>query len=120
MASQASPRVIDRLLDAHGRRISYLRLSVTDRCELRCRYCMAETMQFLPRHAILSLEEMVEVADAFIDRGIRKIRLTGGEPLARRGAIELTRAIGRRLGNGLGELTLTTNGTRLADCAPAL
>src|ERR1043165_1056041 len=105
MASQDTlPRKVDRLLDGHGRRITYVRLSVTDRCELRCRYCMAEVMNFMPRHAILSLEEIAQVADAFIDRGVRKIRLTGGEPLARRGAIELTRNIGRRLGDGLDEL----------------
>jgi cyclic pyranopterin phosphate synthase len=121
MASQeALPRKVDRLLDVHGRRITYVRISVTDRCELRCRYCMAETMSFMPRHAILSLEEITTVADAFIDRGVRKIRLTGGEPLARRGALDLTRAIGRRLGDGLDELTMTTNGTRLTDCAAAL
>src|SRR5262245_13245718 len=119
-SQEALPRKVDRLLDVHGRRITYVRISVTDRCELRCRYCMAETMSFMPRHAILSLEEMATVADAFIDRGVRKIRLTGGEPLARRGAIDLTRTIGRRLGNGLDELTMTTNGTRLTECAGAL
>src|SRR5258708_17296291 len=105
------PRKVDRLLDVHGRRITYVRLSVTDRCELRCRYCMAETMSFMPRHAILSLEEIATVADAFIDRGVRKIRLTGGEPLARRGAVDLARNIGRRLNHGLDELTLTTHRT---------
>ena len=121
MASLASyPRKVDRLLDVHGRRISYVRISVTDRCELRCRYCMAETMSFMPRYAILSLEEIATVADAFIDRGVRKIRLTGGEPLARREAIQLARNIGRRLGDGLDELTLTTNGTRLREHAAGL
>ncbi len=114
------PRKVDRLLDVHGRRITYVRLSVTDRCDLRCRYCMAETMSFMPRHAILSLEEIATVADAFIDRGVRKIRLTGGEPLARRGAVDLARNIGRRLGDGLDELTMTTNGTRLVDHAAGL
>src|ERR1700759_3986099 len=121
MASQDTlPRKIDRLLDVHGRRITYVRLSVTDRCELRCRYCMAETMSFMPRQAILSHEEIATVADAFIDRGVRKIRLTGGEPLARRGAVGVARAIGRRLGDGLDELTLTTNGTRLREHAAGL
>jgi cyclic pyranopterin phosphate synthase len=108
------------LVDTFGRTITYLRLSVTDRCDLRCRYCMAEAMTFLPRRALLTLEEMAEIADTFIDRGVRRIRLTGGEPLVRRGLPELAAAIGRRLGDGLDEVTLTTNGTRLADLAPAL
>ena len=109
------------LRDTFGRRIDYLRISVTDRCDLRCRYCMSEAMSFLPRHAILSLEEIAELADAFIARGVRKIRLTGGEPLARRGLTDLARMIGRHIETGaLNELTLTTNGTRLADHAAAL
>jgi cyclic pyranopterin phosphate synthase len=108
------------LRDAFGRTITYLRLSVTDRCDLRCRYCMAEAMTFLPRRALLSLEEMAAIADAFIDRGVRRIRLTGGEPLVRRGLPDLAAMIGRRLGDGLDEVTLTTNGTRLAELAPAL
>ena len=73
------------LIDGHGRQISYLRLSVTDRCDLRCRYCMAEDMVFLPKSAVLSIEEMGELAQRFVARGIRRIRLTGGEPLVRRG-----------------------------------
>ncbi|MAX15248.1 MULTISPECIES: GTP 3',8-cyclase MoaA [Sphingobium] len=101
------------LIDALGRRISYLRISVTDRCDLRCRYCMAERMQFLPRDQVLSLEEIALLADLFIARGITKIRLTGGEPLVRRDIGELVRRIGRHLGSGLDELTLTTNATRL-------
>ncbi len=109
------------LRDTFGRRIDYLRISVTDRCDLRCRYCMSETMSFLPRRALLSLEEIAELADAFIARGVRKIRLTGGEPLARRGLTDLARMIGRHLETGaLRELTLTTNGTRLAEHAKAL
>ena len=109
------------LRDTFGRRIDYLRISVTDRCDLRCRYCMSEAMSFLPRHAILSLEEIADLADAFIARGVRKIRLTGGEPLARRGLTDLARMIGRHIETGaLNELTLTTNGTRLADHAAAL
>ncbi|MBC2777730.1 GTP 3',8-cyclase MoaA [Parasphingopyxis marina] len=109
------------LTDGFGRRISYLRMSVTDRCDLRCRYCMAEKMQFLPRRSILSLEEIGEIADAFIARGVRKIRLTGGEPLVRRGVVDLVRMIGRHLDSGaLDELTMTTNATRLADHAEAL
>ncbi len=108
------------LADGFGRQISYLRLSLTDRCDMRCRYCMAEDMEFLPRSEVLSLEELVALADAFIARGITRIRLTGGEPLARRGAAEVAKAIGRRLGQGLEELTMTTNATRLREFAPAL
>ena len=108
------------LVDAFNRRISYLRLSVTDRCDLRCSYCMPEAMQFLPRKDVLSLEELHKLALAFIDRGVTKIRLTGGEPLVRRDVIELVRAIGRKLGDGLDELTLTTNGTQLEKFAEDL
>jgi cyclic pyranopterin phosphate synthase len=106
--SQPSP-----LVDGLGRRISYLRISVTDRCDLRCRYCMAERMQFLPRNQVLTLEEIALLADLFIARGVTKIRLTGGEPLVRRDIGDLVRRIGRHLGQGLDELTLTTNATRL-------
>lgn len=108
------------LTDALGRRISYLRISVTDRCDLRCRYCMAERMSFLPKDQVLTLEEIALIADLFVSRGIRKIRLTGGEPLVRRDLIDLVRRIGRHLGDGLDELTLTTNGTRLAQHADSL
>jgi len=108
------------LVDAFQRRISYLRLSVTDRCDLRCSYCMPERMTFLPKKDVLSLEELHKLALSFIDRGITKIRLTGGEPLVRRDVIELVQALGRKLGDGLDELTLTTNGTRLADFAQDL
>lgn len=101
------------LVDAFNRRITYLRLSVTDRCDLRCTYCMPEKMEFLPRKDVLSLEELHKLALGFIDRGINKIRLTGGEPLVRRDIMELVRALGRKLGDGLDELTLTTNGTQL-------
>jgi cyclic pyranopterin phosphate synthase len=108
------------LIDGFGRAITYLRISVTDRCDLRCRYCMAEQMRFLPADRLMAIEEIAEIADAFIARGVRRIRLTGGEPLARRGVTDLARRIGQRLGNGLDELTLTTNGTRLATEAEAL
>ncbi len=108
------------LVDAFNRRISYLRLSVTDRCDLRCSYCMPEQMQFLPRKDVLSLEELHKLALAFVERGVTKIRLTGGEPLVRRDVIELVRAIGRKLGDGLDELTLTTNGTQLEKFADDL
>ena len=109
-----------RMIDGFGRRITYVRLSVTDRCDLRCRYCMAERMQFLPKREILTLEEMVELSDILIGRGVRKIRLTGGEPLVRKGVMELVRQLGRRLGSGLDELVLTTNGTRLQQFAGEL
>jgi cyclic pyranopterin phosphate synthase len=108
------------LIDGHGRRINYLRLSVTDRCDLRCRYCMAEDMQFLPKPAVLSIEEMAELAERFVARGIRRIRLTGGEPLVRRGIDTLAIRLGTLIGNGLDELTLTTNAMRLAEHAPML
>lgn len=109
------------MIDAFGRRIEYLRISVTDRCDLRCRYCMAEKMTFLPRKDVLSLEEIAIIADRFIARGVRKIRLTGGEPLVRRDFGELAKRIGRHLGQGtLEELTLTTNGIRLAQHAAML
>lgn len=108
------------LIDPFGREISYLRLSVTDRCDLRCTYCMAERMQFLPREDLLSLEELEAVSLAFIRRGVRKIRITGGEPLVRKDVISLFEALGRHLGKGLEELTLTTNGTQLSKYAHQL
>lgn len=108
------------LIDQFGRRISYLRLSVTDRCDLRCAYCMPEAQTFLPRKDVLSLEELHKLALGFIARGVTKLRLTGGEPLVRRDMIELVQALGRKLGDGLDELTLTTNGTQLARFADDL
>ncbi len=108
------------LVDAFGRKITYLRLSITDRCDLRCTYCMPERMTFLPRKEVLSLEELYALARGFMDRGIRKIRLTGGEPLVRRDAVDLVRALGRHVGDELDELTMTTNGTQLAQHAAAL
>jgi cyclic pyranopterin phosphate synthase len=110
----------ETMIDSFGRRITYVRLSVTDRCDLRCRYCMAEKMEFLPKREILTLEEMAALADIFISRGVSRIRLTGGEPLVRRGVISLVEALGARVGAGLDELTLTTNGTQLARHAAAL
>lgn len=108
------------LVDQFQRRISYLRLSVTDRCDLRCAYCMPKRQTFLPRSEVLSLDELHQLALGFIARGITRIRLTGGEPLVRRDLIDLVRALGRRIGNGLEELTLTTNGTQLAEFADDL
>lgn len=107
--------------DSFGRAITYLRLSLTDRCDLRCIYCMPERMCFAPRAELLSLEELDRVATCFIRAGVRKVRLTGGEPLVRKGAIELIQALARHLRSGsLDELTLTTNGSRLAAHADAL
>lgn len=108
---RGSPR---GLVDSFGRRISYVRLSVTDRCDLRCRYCMAERMTFLPRSELLSFEEIEQLADLLIARGVRRIRLTGGEPLVRKGMEGLCARLGDRIGRGLDELTMTTNGTQLA------
>ena len=103
------------LIDGHARRVSYLRVSVTDRCDLRCFYCMSEQMSFLPRRDLLSLEELDRLCGAFIGRGVRKLRLTGGEPLVRRDVRELFRMLSRHLASGaLDELTLTTNGTLLS------
>ncbi|MEP7240906.1 MAG: GTP 3',8-cyclase MoaA [Devosia sp.] len=101
------------LIDRYGRQISYLRISVTDRCDFRCVYCMSEHMQFLPRSEVLSFEEIDAIASAFIARGTRKIRLTGGEPLVRRDILELVGRISAHLGRGLDELTMTTNGSQL-------
>lgn len=112
---------VPELVDGFGRRISYLRLSVTDRCDLRCTYCMSERMTFVPRAELLSLEELAIVCEAFIRRGVTKLRLTGGEPLVRRDVIMLFRALSRHLDTGaLDELTLTTNGTQLARFAGEL
>jgi cyclic pyranopterin phosphate synthase len=106
------------LIDGFGRTITYLRVSVTDRCDLRCVYCMAEHMRFLPKAEVLTLEELDRIAGVFVDLGVRKIRLTGGEPLVRKGFMTLVESLAQRLGSGaLDELTLTTNGTRLAAMA---
>jgi len=109
------------LVDPFGRAITYLRVSVTDRCDFRCVYCMAEDMTFLPKSEVLSLEEIDRLASAFIRRGTRKLRLTGGEPLVRRGIDDLVRSLGRHLKSGaLDELTLTSNGSQMARHAEML
>ena len=108
------------MIDPFGRAITYLRVSVTDRCDLRCVYCMAEDMSFLPKAEILSLEELDRLCGAFIRTGVTKIRITGGEPLVRRDVMTLFRALGARLGQGLDELTVTTNGTLLPKYAEDL
>ena len=101
------------MIDPFDRAITYLRVSVTDRCDLRCVYCMAEDMTFLPRAEVLSLEELDRLCRAFIRLGVRKLRLTGGEPLVRRDVMTLFRGLGAQLGHGLDELTVTTNGSQL-------
>jgi cyclic pyranopterin phosphate synthase len=111
----------DRLTDPFGRDVTYLRVSVTDRCDFRCVYCMAEDMTFLPKADVLTLEELDQVCSAFVSRGVRKLRMTGGEPLVRRNILWLFRSLGRHLESGaLDELTLTTNGSQLARFATEL
>src|SRR5437868_2819603 len=103
------------MTDPFGRTISYLRVSVTDRCDLRCFYCMSEDMTFLPKADLLTLEELDRLCTAFIAKGVKKLRLTGGEPLVRRNVMSLVRSLSRHLTSGaLNELTLTTNGSQLA------
>src|SRR3990170_7138240 len=108
------------MIDPFGRRITYLRVSVTDRCDFRCVYCMAESMTFLAKRELLTLEEIDRLASAFVAKGVRKIRLTGGEPLVRKNLMWLIRSLSRHIGAGLDELTLTTNGSQLARYAEAL
>jgi cyclic pyranopterin phosphate synthase len=108
------------MIDPFGRSITYLRVSVTDRCDLRCVYCMSEDMHFLPKAQVLTLEELERLCAAFIRLGTTKIRITGGEPLVRRGVMSLFQGLGARIGDGLQELTVTTNGTQLAKYATQL
>jgi cyclic pyranopterin phosphate synthase len=107
-STQPAPVLIDRF----GRQVTYVRLSVTDRCDLRCVYCMCEDMQFVPREQLLSLEEMMLLGKAFVGLGVNKLRITGGEPLVRRNVLQLFEALGQL--DGLNDLTITTNGTQLA------
>jgi cyclic pyranopterin phosphate synthase len=119
MALDAKP--VPSLVDPFGRVIDYVRVSVTDRCNLRCIYCMSEQMQFLPKQELLTLDELGRLCSAFVRRGVTHLRLTGGEPLVRRGIMDLFRALSRHLKSGaLDELTLTTNGVRLAQYADDL
>src|SRR3989440_7733267 len=118
--SRPLPSLSAPMTDPFGRTISYLRVSVTDRCDLRCFYCMSEDMTFLPKADLLTLEELDRLCSAFVARGVRKLRLTGGEPLVRRSITTLVRALSRRLGDGLDELTLTTNGSQLPKYAREL
>jgi len=109
------------LIDPFGRHVSYLRVSVTDRCDFRCSYCMSEHMSFLPKKDLLSLEELDRVCSGFVAKGVRKLRITGGEPLMRKNILWLFRALSRHLGSGaLDELTLTTNGSQLPKYAQEL
>jgi cyclic pyranopterin phosphate synthase len=109
------------MIDPFGRKITYLRVSVTDRCDFRCVYCMAEDMSFLPKAEVLTLEELDRVCSTFVRLGVRKLRLTGGEPLVRRDIMTLFRRLGRHIGTGdLDELTVTTNGSQLAKYADEL
>ncbi len=109
------------LIDGFGRAVTYLRVSVTDRCDLRCIYCMAEHMRFLPKAEVLTLEELDRIASTFVALGVRKLRLTGGEPLVRKGFMTLVERLARHLSAGaIDELTLTTNGTQLAAYAAGL
>jgi cyclic pyranopterin phosphate synthase len=115
------PPLSSPMTDPFGRTISYLRVSVTDRCDLRCFYCMSEDMTFLPKADLLTLEELDRLCSAFIAKGVRKLRLTGGEPLVRRNVMSLVRSLSRHLDSGaLRELTLTTNGSQLARFAGEL
>jgi len=109
------------MIDPFGRHVTYLRVSVTDRCDFRCVYCMPEHMTFLPKADVLSLEELDRLCSAFVRKGVNKLRLTGGEPLVRRDVMKLFRSLGRHIGTGaLSELTLTTNGSQLARFASDL
>jgi cyclic pyranopterin phosphate synthase len=110
----------NKLIDPFGRDVNYLRVSVTDRCDFRCTYCMAEDMQFLPKKDILSLEEIEEICRAFMKLGTRKIRLTGGEPLVRKGIMQVINNLGKEVGGELDELTITTNGSQLESKAEDL
>ena len=110
----------NQLIDSFGREVNYLRVSVTDRCDFRCTYCMSENMTFLPKKDILSLEELETICNVFIKLGTKKIRLTGGEPLVRKGILNLIKNVGKKIENGLDELTLTTNGSQLKKYAEFL
>ena len=113
-----NPTTHSKLIDGFGRTIDYIRLSITDRCDFRCIYCMSEEMTFLPRAQILTLEEIFTIARVFVELGVKKIRITGGEPLVRKGALKLIQQLGKL--QGLAELVMTTNGSRLDKTAASL
>ena len=110
----------EKLIDPFGRAVTYLRISVTDRCDFRCVYCMSENMTFLPKKDLLTLEELEFVCKTFISMGVSKIRLTGGEPLVRKNIMQLINNLGSEVGNSLEELTITTNGSQLSKMASEL
>ena len=110
----------EKLIDPFGRAVTYLRISVTDRCDFRCVYCMSENMTFLPKKDLLTLEELEFVCKTFISMGVSKIRLTGGEPLVRKNIMQLINNLGSEVGNSLEELTITTNGSQLSKMAAEL
>ena len=110
----------NKLIDPFGRAVTYLRVSVTDRCDFRCVYCMSENMTFLPKKDLLTLEELELVCRTFISMGVSKIRLTGGEPLVRKGIMQLINNLGSEVGKGLEEITNTTNGSQLSKMAGQL
>ncbi len=121
MLDSPATTAIQPMIDPHGRHVTYLRVSVTDRCDFRCVYCMSEHMTFLPKKELLTLEELDRLCSAFVTRGVRKLRITGGEPLVRKNIMWLFKAIGRHLETGaLDELTLTTNASQLARYAAEL
>ena len=115
---QLSPQ--PAMIDPFGRHVTYLRVSVTDRCDFRCSYCMSEHMTFLPKRDLLTLEELDRLCSAFVAKGVRKLRITGGEPLVRKNILWLFRALSRHLGGGLDEVTLTSNGSQLPKFAQEL
>ena len=117
----AAKPTMPSMIDPFGRAVTYLRVSVTDRCDFRCVYCMSEHMTFLPKKDVLSLEELESVCNAFIEKGVRKLRLTGGEPLVRKDIMVLINRLGAKVKSGeLDELTLTTNGSQLTKFADDL
>jgi len=118
MTSQALKHTTPQLIDRFGRHVTYVRLSVTDRCDLRCVYCMSEDMQFVPREQLLTLEEMSRIGKAFVDLGVNKIRISGGEPLTRRNILSVFQSLGKL--DDLNDLTITTNGTLLSKYAKQL
>ena len=120
VSSGETPPLPISLIDRFGRRVNYVRFSVTDRCDFRCIYCMSERMSFLPRARVLTLEELATLGRTFVDLGVRRIRITGGEPLVRRNVLWLLRELGRLYEHGLTELTLTTNGSQLETMAADL
>ena len=121
MISPLATSVPQPIIDPFGRHVSYLRVSVTDRCDFRCVYCMSEDMHFLPKQDLLTLEELDRLCSAFVGRGVKKLRITGGEPLVRRDIMQLFRSLSRHLDSGaLEELTVTTNGSQLARYASEL